>query len=262
MRHRVNRYLLSGVLLLAACWSLFSALTHSYARPDGPFEMDGVDHSEKSNVGSAIMEVRNEAELPIAGAIVHHLKSRDHVWYDKKYCSPGRTPSWWPPNPPPVFLPEGATVGEPSALAGRTDPWQLAHWFADTHERQEKGFMQRVKGGATFCVFSGMSEGGEFLVEGGGNVEVKSLRVEGNRLLLKLDLYSVPWGTKARAWFPIVEVPISRRLPRGKYLLDVDFGIEVDGDGAEIQLNNDLLSLKAALLKKKHHAVLFSITDN
>jgi hypothetical protein len=128
-----------------------------------------------------------------------------------------------------VYFPRDATIGKPykpTNRDGRSNQMQLAQWFRDACLRQRRNHIPQVKAGTPFCIFSSTFRGSDALRETVAFVEAKSLRIHGNQIVLKIDVFD-PFGSMrpGNARIPLVEVPICAALPAGRYSVRVDWGV-------------------------------------
>ncbi len=194
MSKKRNYCLLSGGCVLVAVWLLVSVLAHGDASRDAGPNIDRV---------GAVTEEKWR-ELPINQAVVHPLNGGDLVFPSVKnfsgYSDVARELGG-------INLPQDATVGEPSVEAGRANHLLLARWFTDTCQLQRIGCLQQVKLGSTFCIFSNLFEGEPYMSLYAGCAEVRSLRIRGNRLILKIAYVNGGFSTKDRICQALVEAP-------------------------------------------------------
>jgi hypothetical protein len=133
-----------------------------------------------------------------------------------------------------VILPEDATIGRPFKPANRalrSNRKMLARWFRDACRYQRRNHVPQGKAGSPFCIFSTLLPGeGAICDHDHSKVEVKSLSIRGNRIVLTVNFVNWTIGSRRSHdwWLPLVEVPISDCLPVGRYSVQVDW--EGEGD--------------------------------
>lgn len=248
-----GRNLISATALLTTGCLLAMVITHSYAYRDLHPPLAGMDSAARPEP----MTIEDEKwhDLPVDKSIVHQLNAYDRVMPSKSHYRsfPGILADARKYGT--VLLPEGATIGAPCGQPGKHIHYQLARWFAESHQHQEQAINQRTQFGTPFSIYSSIYPHG-VCVSQYGSVDVKSLRICGKILVLKLDCFKGPYGTKQITWMPLVEVPVLRRLPVGQYLLIVDWADDVDfREIPKGTISSYLQQLKGDM----HHVVIFSV---
>jgi hypothetical protein len=128
-----------------------------------------------------------------------------------------------------ILVPMDATIGKPhkpSNQDARINRILLARWFRDACIRQRRNHVPQVTACLPFCIFSCLYRGSAALSDKDwAYVNVKSLRIHGNQIVLKIDICNPCLTTRPQySGVPLVEVPIRAALPAGRYSVRVDWG--------------------------------------